>query len=79
VETPQQTPGADRVFCRPWCDIDANVLRISLLVIFKNRASTEWIMRQHVNAGWAVFTVAFLTLLTLTYNWMLQPKQELST
>ena len=57
----------------------ANVLRISLLVIFGNRASTEWIMRQHVNAGWAVFTVAFLTFLTLTYNWMLQPKQALST
>jgi len=57
----------------------ANVLRISLLVIFGNRGFTEWIMRQHVTAGWAVFTVAFLTFLTLTYNWMLQPKQALST
>jgi len=57
----------------------ANVLRISLLVILGNRGFTEWIMQQHVNAGWAVFTLEFLTFLTLTYNWMLQPKQALSS
>jgi len=55
----------------------ANLLRISLLVILGNRGFTEWIMQQHVNAGWAVFTLEFLTFLTLTYNWMLQPKQAL--
>jgi len=57
----------------------ANLLRISLLVILGNRGFTEWIMQQHVNAGWAVFTLEFLTFLTLTYNWMLQPKQALSS
>ncbi len=56
----------------------ANVLRISLLVILGNRGFEEWIMRQHVNAGWAVFSVAFLAFLSLTYNWMLQLKQTLA-
>lgn len=53
----------------------ANLLRISLLVILGNRGFTEWIMRQHVNAGWAVFTVAFLMFLTVSYNWMLETEQ----
>src|SRR5262249_17977036 len=50
----------------------ANCLRISLLVILGNRDLTNWVIRQHGNAGWVVFTMAFLGFLWFAYPWILR-------
>ena len=49
----------------------ANFLRISLLAILGNRGLTTWIVRQHGNFGWTVFTLTFLAFLWISYEWML--------
>jgi exosortase/archaeosortase family protein len=50
----------------------ANAVRISLLVILGNRGLSKWVVRQHVNIGWAVFSLAFLAFLWIAYDWMLR-------
>lgn len=49
----------------------ANALRISLLVIFGNRGWAQWVMRHHIYAGRAFFSLFFFAFLPITYSWML--------
>jgi exosortase/archaeosortase family protein len=49
----------------------ANVLRITFMVVFGNRASGDLVVRYHLNAGWIFSTSVFLLYLLLTYRWLL--------
>jgi exosortase/archaeosortase family protein len=54
----------------------ANALRIASLVVFGNRGFTDIVIRFHISAGWVFFSFAFLIFLTVTYRWMLLPRQR---
>jgi exosortase/archaeosortase family protein len=49
----------------------ANALRISLLVAVGNRISPDFVVNNHITAGWIFFTAVFTAYIFAVYRWLL--------